>query len=68
MKVWIGLDMDTSGTKNVGHGKAYEKVLVGPYDAELRGCRCEVLITGVARFHVEGEVSGSEARSGAEEA
>ena len=56
MKVWVGLDVDTTGSKNVAHGKGYEKVLFGPYDPEMRGCSCDVVVDKVARFHVEGKV------------
>ncbi|GMH65228.1 hypothetical protein TrRE_jg4649, partial [Triparma retinervis] len=55
--VWFGVDIDSSGTKSVGHTKSYVKVLV-PLDEGLVGCRGRVRVGRESRFHVEGEVVG----------
>ncbi len=56
--VWIGVELDSTGTKAVGHTKNYTKVLVPMGDGELVGCKVRVKVEKAMRWHVEGEILG----------
>lgn len=57
-RVWFNTEISNDGHHNVGHTKAYVKVLV-PLDGNLPGTSHMVRITACQRFHVEGVIVSS---------
>jgi hypothetical protein len=53
LKVWVGMEHDSTKTMNVGHTKNYTKVLIKPWNYELIGTVVTVKVVKHARFHVE---------------